>query len=53
MVQPDVADEEDVAGVRIVLGVIAVDAVVTVMDLNVVLRDGDATLKACVAIGGD
>jgi hypothetical protein len=45
-VQPDVPDEEDIAGVGVVIGVIAVDAVIAVMDLNV-SGDSDTASKRC------
>ncbi len=52
-VKANIADEEHITGVGIILRVVAIDAVVAVMDLDVVFSDSNPALEASGSIGGD
>ena len=52
-VNPNVADEQDIAGVGVVFRVVAEDAVFAVVDLDIVLGDRDAFVEPSASIGCD
>ena len=52
-VKADVSNEKDITGLGVVFRIVGKDAVFSVVDLNVVLGNGDAFLEAGIAVGRD
>jgi hypothetical protein len=52
-VKTDISYQQDVSGLRVIFRIVAEDAVFSVMDLNVVLGDGDPLFKPGISIRSD
>ena len=52
-VNSDIADQQDIACVRVVFRIVAKDAVFSVVDLDIVLRNSHALIEARITIRRD